>query len=123
MYAATIEHLTKHAYPTIALDLPSVGAIPPHKSFDGDVKGIRDCVTQLVSDEKEVVVVAHSYSGMPAGEALSGLGKKERQEKNLKGGVVRLVFVMAYIMPENFTPPVAGTKFPDWMQFDWEVYA
>ena len=114
--------LEGHGYPPVGLPLASVGAAPAHTSFDGDVKGIRDCLTKLVDDEgKDVVPVTHSYSGMPGAEAPVGLGKKERQAAGLKGGVIRLVFIMAFAMPEGFQPTAGGAQFPDWMKGDMEV--
>ena len=58
---------------------------------------------------------------MPGAEAPKGLGKGERQEKGLNGGVVRLVFIMAYAMPEGFQPTAGGAQMPDWMKADFEV--
>jgi pimeloyl-ACP methyl ester carboxylesterase len=89
--------------------------------FLGDVQIIRDCLTKLVcEEEKEVILVSHSYTGMPAAEAPVGLGKKEREEKGLKGGVTRLVFIMAFAMPEGFQPTAGGAQFPPWMKLDME---
>ncbi len=93
-------NLAAHGYPSVAVSLPSVGANPPHYDFAGDVAAIRDAVTQLVEQGRNVVVVMHSYSGLPGGEALKGLGKKERA--GLRGGLLRLVFVMAWIVPAGF---------------------
>jgi hypothetical protein len=122
IYAKTMQILNQHGYPTVGLPLPSVGAVPAHTSFDEDVKGIRDCLTQLVEkEEKEVILVTHSYTGMPGAEAPVGLGKKEREEKGLKGGVIRLVFIMAFAMPEGFQPTAGGAEYPDWMKVDMEV--
>lgn len=101
--------------------MPSVGAEPPHANFDGDVKGIRDCLTNLVVDEgKEVILVSHSYTGIPAAEDPIGLAKSQREEKNLPGGVVRLVFINALAMPEGFQPTAGGAQFPAWMRIDKE---
>ncbi|KAL9077081.1 MAG: hypothetical protein Q9157_003477 [Trypethelium eluteriae] len=109
-------------YPTIGLPLSSVGANPPKPGFTDDVKAIRDCLTHLiVSEEKDVVLVSHSYAGMPANEAPVGLGAKERSSKGLKGGVIRLVFIMAFAMPEGFQPTAGGAQMPDWMKVDMEV--
>jgi len=122
IYAKTLSILTEHNYPTVALPLPSVGASPPHTSFDEDVKGIRDCLTKLViEEEKEVVLVTHSYSGMPGAEAPVGLGKRDREAAGKKGGVIRLVFIMAFAMPEGFQPTAGGAQFPEWMKPDMEV--
>ncbi|PVI02062.1 alpha/beta-hydrolase [Periconia macrospinosa] len=122
IYAKTLSILREqHGYPTIGLPLASAGAYPPHMSFDEDVKVIRDCLTKLVvEEEKEVILVTHSYTGMPGAEAPVGLGKKDREAVNKKGGVIRLVFIMAFAMPEGFTPTSGGAQFPDWMKVDME---
>ncbi|KAF1992983.1 alpha/beta-hydrolase [Amniculicola lignicola CBS 123094] len=121
IYDSVVTHLDADDYPTISLPLPSVGASPAHTSFDADVKAIRDCLTQLVEvEEKEVVLVTHSYTGMPGAEAPVGLGKKEREAKGFKGGVIRLVFIMAFAMPEGFQPTAGGAQFPDWMKLNPE---
>ena len=122
IYSRVTKNLEEHGYPTVGLPLPSAGAMPPNMTFDEDVKVIRDCLTTLVeTEEKEAILVVHSYTGMPGAEAPKGLGKKERQEKGLKGGVVRLVFIMAYAMPEGFQPTASGTQMPEWMKLDLEV--
>ena len=122
VYSGVVDSLSAHGYPTVALPLPSAGATPANPDFTEDVDGIRDCLTKLVvSEEKEVVLVVHSYSGMPGAEAPKGLGKKEREGKGLKGGVVRLVFIMAFAMPEGFQPTASGAQMPEWMKVDLEV--
>ncbi len=122
IYSSVTKILQVHGYPTVSLPLPSAGAMPPNKTFDEDVKAIRDTLTNLVeTKEKEVILVVHSYTGMPGTEAPKGLGKKERQKKGLKGGVVRLVFIMAFAMPEGFQPTAGGAQMPEWMKLDLEV--
>lgn len=123
IYTKTLTILKQqHGYPTIGLPLHSVGASPPDPSFDADVKGIRDCLTKLVvEEEQEVVLVVHSYTGMPGGEAPVGLGKKDREAANKPGGVIRLVFIDAYAVPEGFQPTAGGAEFPEWMEVDMEV--
>lgn len=122
IYASVMDTLGIHGYPTISLPLPSAGAMPPNMTFEEDVNAIRDCLTKLVDvEEKDVVLVVHSYTGMPGAEAPKGLGKKERQGKGLKGGVVRLVFIMAFAMPEGFQPTAGGAQMPEWMKLDLQV--
>ena len=122
IYSSVIESLNRHGYPTIALELPSVGATPAHDSFDGDVKAIRDCLEKLViTEEKDVILVTHSYTGMPGAEAPIELGKRQREGKGLKGGVIRLVFIAAFAVPEGFQPTAGGAQYPEWMKLDAEV--
>ena len=96
--------------------------MPPNMTFDEDVEAIRDTLTKLVdTEEKEVILVLHSYTGMLGAEAPKGLGKKDRQDKGLKGGVVRLVLIMAFAMPEGLQPTVSGQQMPEWMKLDMQV--
>ena len=79
IYSSVMDSLNANGYPTISLPLPSAGAIPPNVTFDEDVNAIRENLTKLVvTEEKEVILVVHSYTGMPGAEAPKGLGKKER---------------------------------------------
>lgn len=123
-YTQVVKILREHGYPAVGLALPSVGADPAHQDFLGDVKTIRDCLTQLVvHEEKNVILVMHSYSGVPGTEAPFGLGRTEREKMGLKGGVERLVYIMAYAMPEGSQPATKDAPFPDWMRVDREVSA
>ncbi|KAF2688373.1 hypothetical protein K458DRAFT_384557 [Lentithecium fluviatile CBS 122367] len=58
------------AKPTIVV-VPS--AVPAHASFDENVKVIRERVMQLVEmGEKEIILVTHSYTGVPGTERRLG---------------------------------------------------
>ena len=54
-------------------------------------------------------------------EAPKGLGKEERHEKGLEGGVVRLVFISALAMPEEFQPVAGGWDKPEWLKLTSQV--
>ena len=123
IYSGVVASLSKHGYPTVSLDLPSAGAQPPQQDFNGDVAAIRDCLTELVLNNEDVVLVVHSYTGLPGGEAPKGLGKKERETKGLKGGVIRYVVINGFATPAGFQPAVKGdySQMPEWMKLDVEV--
>ncbi|TVY80266.1 hypothetical protein LSUE1_G006533 [Lachnellula suecica] len=120
VYSAVIASLSTHGYPALSIPLPSVG--DSTQGFSDDVAAIRNCLTELVSDGKEVVLVVHSYSALPGGEAPRGLGKKEREVRGLRGGVVRYVVINGFATPEGFQPAAEGdfSMFPEWMVFDHE---
>ena len=123
IYTPVSKILHTHAYPTILLDLPSVGANPPHTSFTHDVSAIRDCLTSLISQNKDIVLVAWSYGGFPAGEAPKGLSKKERQAQGLQGGVIRFVVINGVAMPAGYQPHKIGdyASMPEWIEKDIPV--
>lgn len=123
IYSKVANSLADHGYPTVSLPLPSAGAVPPHQDFSGDVAAIRDCLIGLVSEDKEVVLVVHSYAGLPGGEAPKGLGRVDRESKGLNGGVIRYVVINGFATPPGFQPAVKGdySKMPEWMKMDPEV--
>lgn len=125
IYSSVFTILNKHGYPTILLDLPSVGASPAHTSFDHDVSAIRDCLTSLISQSKDVVLVAWSYGGFPAGEAPKNLSKRERQAQGLQGGVIRFVVINGVAMPAGYQPHKIGdyASMPGWIEKDIPVYS
>lgn len=93
--------LKGNGYSVTALTLPSVGAEPPLENLDEDVHLIHGAVERLADAGKEVVVVMHSYGGIPGTEAIKGLSRIDRKEKALEGGVVALVYMCAWMVAEG----------------------
>lgn len=96
-----LPYLKKAGYETTALTLPSVGAEPPVTSLDPDVEHIRRSIIPLLDDGKEVVVVMHSYGGQAGTGSLRGLSKPEREKNGEGGGVLGLVYLTAWLLPEG----------------------
>lgn len=116
--------LTSYGYKCICPSFPSTGAQPPTYDFTEDVDTIRSTVVELVQDQ-DVIVVMHSYSGIPGGSALEGLDKQSCQKRGFKGGVVRLIYIMSFMVPEGFQHSPRGTRdnmVPS-MKTDFEVIA
>ena len=101
--------LSEHGYESICPALPTSGSNPPLPDWSADVEVIRSTVSELVK-EHDVVVVTHSFSGMTGGTALEGLDKASCAAKGLKGGVIRLVYIMAFMVPEGFQHSKEGTR-------------
>ena len=60
--------------------------------------------TEKLADEgKNVILLAHSYGGVPVTESTKGLRKEERQAQGKKGGVVSLAYMTALV-------PAVGTS-------------
>ena len=104
MWDGLISHLLKYV-PDLdihALQNPSSAPVPPAKlgGLYDDARVIREAVGEI---DGPVVVCAHSYSGAPATEALSGLDN-----------VKRLVYISAFALEagESFTGLFAGTELP-----------
>lgn len=66
-----------------------------------DASFVASFVTQLADAGEEVVLVAHSYGGMPASECLRGLSAESRANEGKRGGVRRLGYVTAVVPKEG----------------------
>jgi pimeloyl-ACP methyl ester carboxylesterase len=115
--------LESQGYRTSCPALPSTHASPPIPDLAPDADAVRSAVTRLLDEGLEVVVVCHSYGGIPTCEGLRDLDVKSRKENNSPGGVIRLVYISAYMVPEGFQLCPTGTRdnlYPS-MKTDLEV--
>ena len=87
-------------YPTECPCQPTFDAKPPTSLVD-DVKVMRSELNELIEEQgKDVIVVMHSYGGIVGTEAVQELlGKKARESKGLPGGVLRLLYMCAFVPP------------------------
>ncbi|KAH8681934.1 Alpha/beta hydrolase fold-1 [Xylariales sp. PMI_506] len=110
-WSALIAALAKLGYDTaVAPALPSTGSTPPTPDWSSDVETIRKTVGGLVDAGRDVVVVTHSFSGMTGGTALDSLDKASRAARGLPGGVTRLIYITAFLVPEGFQHSPPGTR-------------
>lgn len=100
-FEKVVRVLTMDGYECIGLHLPSVGGNPTVKSMDPDKALIRSTVTQLVEGGKDVVMVSHSYGGVPTNSCLEGLSKTERVRDGKMGGVVGHCMISALLLDEG----------------------
>ena len=123
VYDYVISGLSKEGFASVKVSLPSVEVDPPIYDMTEDIKAVKKAITNVAEDGRDVVLVMHSYAGMPGAQAVEGLGKKDRADKGLTGGVVRMVFLSAFMFPEGFVADARGeTKgFPPIMKVDLEV--
>jgi len=89
-------------YEIRALRLPTVALTPgpqtaTPKSMYDDAAFIASTVEKLADEGKDVILMAHSYGGIPATESVKGLGKEERQKEGKKGGIVRLGYLTSLV--------------------------
>ncbi|KEY65354.1 hypothetical protein S7711_01864 [Stachybotrys chartarum IBT 7711] len=84
----------------LALDLATV-RLPndtrtPPSMYDDAALIIRE-VEKLADQGKDVIVISHSYSGIPMSQAAAGLGKKSRMSQGKRGGIVKLGYVTSFV--------------------------
>lgn len=108
-FSSLSAQLEKVGYEVSSVQLPSVD--PPTAAAasvatpTNDALFIREkLLLPLIEEEgKDVVLLMHSYGGLPGSGSAVGLSKRERGEKKQKGGVMGLVFVAAHVAREGQT--------------------
>jgi len=103
-YDPLIDAVAAKGYEIRGLHYPSVGlktgpreGAPP--SMYDDAAFIAKETEKLADEGKDVILIAHSYGGIPTTESTKGLGKKEREAQGKKGGIVRLAYMTALVPP------------------------
>ena len=108
IYVPLQSALLPYGYSVLPISLPSIGNIPPPYDFAEDVIAIRSVVVELLEQQKDVIVVMQGFNGVSGSQALHGLGSIERQRLGLRGGIIRLVFIMGWVVKENFQAAPRG---------------
>jgi pimeloyl-ACP methyl ester carboxylesterase len=119
-YDKLIEQLSEHGYPTLRIELKSVGGTVPATSHD-DAAHIHSTLSPLVEEGKEIVVIMHSYGGVPGTDGTKGLAKVDQSATGKSGGVIALVYIAALMIRQGAS--LAETRgetgsLPDWVTFD-----
>ncbi|KAH8696764.1 Alpha/beta hydrolase fold-1 [Talaromyces proteolyticus] len=110
-----IEKLRPHGYTCHTVAFPSVQQKPAVQDLQQDIKAVRSLVEAEADSGKDVIVVSHSWSGLPVNSALDGLSKASREKEGKAGGVVHLAFISAFIpeIGQSLIGAFGGTP-PDW---------
>lgn len=117
IFAPFCELLHKSGYETEVVDLPSTGGTElPLPGLPEDIAAIRAVLEPLVAAGKDVLLLAHSSGGLSGSAAAKGLDVKTRKEANLPGGVTRVVYMTAFMIPKggSLMEMLGGNPLP-WM--------
>lgn len=97
-YVALRERVQSLGYDSYILPLQTVGLRPlPAPVMLDDAAFIATEVQKLVDKEQEVVLLAHSYGGVPMSQSTRGLSVLERADCGLKGGIKHLIYSSAIV--------------------------
>lgn len=78
------------------------------KTHMDDVARIHEALSGPLAEGKDVVLVAHSYGGVPGSAAVEGYQVFERQAKGLPGGIKHVVYLAAFALPQRGASVLAG---------------
>jgi hypothetical protein len=93
-----LSHLLQLAgYPTFSALLPSVGG--GNVTAEDDMNYIQNSMLIPVLDyeEHDVIMIMHSYSGVPGSAAAKGYSKDERTALGKKAGVIGQIFIASLL--------------------------
>lgn len=94
--------LDKAGYPTVHVPLPTVGGTEtPLAGLAEDVAAVREVVAPLVESGREVVLIGHSSGGLSMSAVVEDLDAASRTAAGKAGGVVRCVYMAAFILPKG----------------------
>ncbi|OJJ42777.1 hypothetical protein ASPZODRAFT_124743 [Penicilliopsis zonata CBS 506.65] len=99
-YAHLLHLLQSAGYGALSALLPSVGSRDPITASD-DAEYVRSRMLLPVLDvgQQDVILISHSYSGMPASAAARGLGKADRLAEGKSTAVLGQIFLASLILP------------------------
>lgn len=94
--------IESNGYSTSCPALPSVGQRPPVGLMD-DAQCIREELGNLIDHERRtVIVIAHSYGGVVTTQAVDArFAFQSRRTRGLTGGVIRIVYMCAFLLPQG----------------------
>ena len=98
-YDPVFELVRAKGYDIRGLHKPSVGLAAgqsrpgPLPTMYDDAAYIAKEAENLVDEGKDVILVPHSYGGVPTSQSTKGLSKKERQEAGKPGGIVNIAYL------------------------------
>lgn len=100
LYDRLKEQLNNLGYQFLCPELASMGDDKHGVTWHADVELICDLAEPLFDEGKEVVVIGHSYGGIPACAATQGLSVQERAAQGKRGGFRSVIFMAGFAIPK-----------------------
>ncbi|RYO78265.1 hypothetical protein DL766_007609 [Monosporascus sp. MC13-8B] len=99
LYDSLKSALAIRGYELLVPELAIMGAGKTGLSWDTDVAVLLETAKPFFDQGKSVVLVGHSYGGIPACIATRGNGVDDRRAAGKRGGFSHLAFLCAFAMP------------------------
>ena len=100
-YDIAVDKLKAQGYEVHVVNMPSVSRKEPTPDMHDDSAAIGAELDKLVEQGKDILVISHSYSGIPVSEGVKGFSKEIRAEKGKKGGVIGILYTTALVVKEG----------------------
>ena len=114
-FEALIQQLRSHGYESRAVSYPTVGENTVGTKQEDEVKAIQNEVADFVDNKhQDVILLLHSYGGWPGSRAVIGFDKETRKKQGKQNGIVEVVFLAAFLLPDN-APMAQYSYLPPWL--------
>ncbi|OGM47897.1 hypothetical protein ABOM_002721 [Aspergillus bombycis] len=111
--------LSERGFESITVQHPSTGAEPPTKTLEDDVSQLHGTLEHLCDSGDDIIVVAHSYGGLVSSGAVEGLERPTRQSQGKSGGVLTIVYVVAFVVPKGVSlVGASGGQLMPWIKVE-----
>ncbi|KAI9659544.1 MAG: hypothetical protein M1821_001803 [Bathelium mastoideum] len=131
-YEPLVELLQKdYGFRCFAIDLPSVEQSDIVSSIDVDTETIRFAALHILDGQdgrpnappNDLIVVMHSYGGVPGSNALQGLNKSERAKQGKHNGIIGVAYIASFLPDEGRSVATTVTgDVQDWMNnISWKA--
>ncbi|KAM0331399.1 hypothetical protein ACHAQA_003072 [Verticillium albo-atrum] len=71
------------------------------KTHLDDLEVIRASIKPILDAGEEIVVLSHSYGGIPGSAVVEGNAIEDRAAQGLKGGIKAAIYVAAFAVPQR----------------------
>lgn len=94
--------LSSQKYPTIPLALTTSGN--SDKNLTDDIAMITSHLEEVIGKQgKDVILVLHSFGGVPGCAAAGPFVRSARKKQDQKGGIMAILFIAAFAVPKGMT--------------------
>lgn len=83
------------------MHLASIDPSHPIHDWSEDISRIRSAIEEAANSGHNVLVVGHSYGGLPSSEAIAVLDLASQTSANLPGGVTHLFYCCSFVLSEG----------------------
>lgn len=118
VYDVFVESLERHGVKAVVVATPSVGRKEdrPPANMSDDAEEIANVVSKLLDEGKRVVLMTHSYGGIPGTESIRKISKKARKEMGKEGGVEKILYLASMVLqPGTSNIEAFGGTLPDFL--------
>ena len=86
------------SYKVVTVSLATVGRDNPGATYLDDVAAIHKVILPILDEGKDVIIIAHSWGGIPGVASVEGHSIAERAAKGTKGGIKAIMLIASGVI-------------------------